>query len=93
VGGRSIIDNVMVAYEIVHHMKCKRKGKMGEVALKIDISKAYDRVDWNYVKSVTRRMGFHDKWVEWMTMCMKSVNYQVLVNGERVGPIIPKKRS
>jgi len=91
VGGRSITDNVMVAYEIVHHMKCKRKGKMGEVALKIDISKAYDRVDWNYVKSVMRRMGFHDKWVEWMSMCMESVNYQVLVNGERVGPITPKR--
>jgi len=91
VENRSIIDNVMAAYEIVHHMKCKKKGKVGEVALKIDISKAYDRVDWEYVKNVMRRMDFHDTWVNWMTMCMESVNYQVLVNGERVGPIIPKR--
>lgn len=54
-------------------MKCKRKGKVGEVALKIDI-----RVEWDYVKNV-------------MSMCMESVNYQVLVNGERVGPINPKR--
>jgi hypothetical protein len=82
VENRSIIDNVMAAHEIIHHMKCKRKGKVGEVALKIDISKAYDRVEWEYVRKVMQRMGFHDRWVNWMTMCMKSVNYQVLVNGE-----------
>jgi hypothetical protein len=91
VENRSIMDNVMVAYEIIHHMKCKKKGKIGEVALKIDISKAYDRVDWNYVKCVMRRMGFHDRWVNWMSMCMENVHYQVLVNGERVGPIDPKR--
>jgi len=75
VENRSIIDNVMVAYEIVHHLKCKRKGKKGEVALKIDISKAYDRVNWDYLKNVMRRMVFHDRWVKWMSMCMDSVNY------------------
>lgn len=64
---------------------------MGEVALKIDISKAYDRVEWEYVKKVMCRMGFHDRWVKWMTMCMESGNYQVLVNEERVGPVVPKR--
>jgi hypothetical protein len=88
---RSIVDNVMIAAEIIHHMKCKTRGKMGEVALKIDISKAYDRVDWNYVKSIMVKMGFHDKWVRWMSMCMESVHYQVLVNGESVGPVRPKR--
>jgi hypothetical protein len=88
---RSIVDNVMIATEIIHHMKCKTRGKMGEVALKIDISKAYDRVDWNYVKKIMAKMGFHDQWVRWMSMCMESVHYQVLVNGESVGPIRPKR--
>lgn len=81
----------MVAHEIIHHMKCKRRGKVGEVALKIDISKAYDRVEWEYVKKVMCRMVFHDRWVKWMTMCMESVNYQVLVNEERMGPVVPKR--
>jgi rRNA-processing protein FCF1 len=44
VENRSIVDNVMIASEIIHRMKCRTKGKMGEVALKIDISKAY--VGW-----------------------------------------------
>jgi hypothetical protein len=91
VENRSIIDNVMIASEIIHHMKCKTKGKMGEVALKIDISKAYDRVDWGYVKKVMQKMGFHEKWVNWISMCMESVHYQVLVNGESVGPVKPMR--
>lgn len=40
-----ITDNVVIAFEIIHYMKRKVRGKKGEVALKIDISKAYDRVD------------------------------------------------
>lgn len=44
-------DNVLVAFKIIHHMNRKRGGKEGEVALKLDISKAYDRVDWTYFKS------------------------------------------
>jgi hypothetical protein len=43
--GRSILDNAMAAIEIVHFMKSKTRGKQGEVALKLDISKTYDRLD------------------------------------------------
>lgn len=46
---RSILGNVMVAIETIHHMKCKRSGNTGEVALKIDIWEAYDIVSWMYV--------------------------------------------
>jgi hypothetical protein len=67
VENRSIIDNVMAAHEIIHHMKCKRRGKVGEVALKIDISKSYDRVEWEYVTKFICRFGFHDRW-EWKVL-------------------------
>jgi hypothetical protein len=86
---RSILDNAMVAIEIVHYMRTKTTGKAGCVALKLDISKAYDRMSWEYIKAVLIRMGFCDKWVHWMTMCIESVDYSVLVNGEKVGPVIP----
>ncbi|MCI00775.1 RNA-directed DNA polymerase (Reverse transcriptase), partial [Trifolium medium] len=89
VADRSIFDNVMVAMETIHHMKRKVKGKVGEVALKLDISKAYDRVDWQYLIRVMDKMGFCEKWVKWIKMCLESVQYSVLVNGENVGPIIP----
>jgi hypothetical protein len=89
VSDRSILDNVMVAMETIHHMKCKVKGKVGEVALKIDISKAYDRVDWRYLVNVMKKMGFCNTWIKWIQMCLESVRYSVMVNGESVGPIVP----
>ena len=44
VHGRSICDNILAAFEVIHYMKRKTKGKKGSVALKLDISKAYDRI-------------------------------------------------
>ena len=43
--GRLIMDNVLVAYETLHTMHCRKKGKKRSLALKLDISKAYDRVE------------------------------------------------
>jgi hypothetical protein len=86
---RFILDNAMVAIEVVHYMRTKTTGKTGCVALKLDISKAYDRMSWEYLRAVLVRMGFSDKWVNWMAICVETVDYSVLVNGEKVGPVIP----
>jgi hypothetical protein len=79
----------MVSIEVVHYMKTKTKGKAGCVALKLDISKAYDRMSWEYLRAVMVRMGFSAKWIQWIAMCVESVDYSVSVNGETVGPVIP----
>lgn len=42
--GRSITDNLLLNFEMIHFMKQKNSGTEGEVALKLDINKAYDRV-------------------------------------------------
>ena len=44
--GKSMLDNALIANEVIHHMKCKVRGKQGEIALKKEIIKAYDRVQW-----------------------------------------------
>ncbi|XP_058764318.1 uncharacterized protein LOC131637728 [Vicia villosa] len=85
VEGRSILDNALVAPEIIHSLKRKTAG----IALKIDISKAYDRVDWGFLRGVLLRMGFDENWIHWLMMCVSSVHYSVLVNSDRIGPIIP----
>lgn len=66
---RSILDNALVAFEIIHYMKGKSHGKEGDDALKIDISKAYDHIDWGYLREVMRKMGFDAKWIGWIMMC------------------------
>ena len=88
VPGRSILDNAMVAIKVLHFMKTKTRGEDKYVALKLDISKAYDRMDWDYLRAILDKMGFHSRWIHWMSMCIESVDYFVLVNGEQVGPII-----
>jgi len=78
----------MVAIEIVHFMKAKAKGKSGDVALKLDISKAYDRLNWDYLRDIMIQMGFSSRWVSWIMLCIETVDYLVLVNGASVGPIV-----
>ncbi|KAK5844822.1 hypothetical protein PVK06_000963 [Gossypium arboreum] len=57
---RLITDNVMVVFELIHHMKNKSRGSMREVALKIDISKSYDKVDCE-LRPVIPHKGFRQE--------------------------------
>lgn len=85
------MDNALTAFEIMHHLKCKVTGKEGHVALKLDISKAFDSIQWDYLKEVLLKLGFSELWVSWIMMCVSSVEYHVLVNHDRVGPISPSR--
>ena len=88
---RLISDNIMVAFETLHHMKQHNSGKHGFMAIKLDMSKAYDRVEWVYLERLLEKMGFCDTWVAFMMSCVKTVSYSIMVNGEPNGMIYLKR--
>jgi hypothetical protein len=58
-------------------------------AAKLDMSKAYDRVEWDYLRAILLKLGFHERWVALVMMCVTSVTYSIMLNGEQKGFIRP----
>ncbi|GMI73050.1 hypothetical protein HRI_000974300 [Hibiscus trionum] len=81
VPGRLITDNVLAAYEIFHSMRMKKGGKNGFLTAKLDMFKAYDRVEWNFLHSMMTKMGFDEGWISILMDCISTVSYSVILNG------------
>ena len=89
--GRLISNNVLVAFELMHYLEHKREGKESFMAVKLDMSKTYDRVEWVFIEKVMERMGFHEKWVSIIMQCISTVSYSILRNGVAYGCIKPTR--
>lgn len=90
VPGRLIIDNVLVAFKKMHSIDQRRKGKKALMAIKLDMSKAYNRVEWVYLEAMMKKMGFHEKWISLMIMCVTTVTYFVLIMGNPKAELHPQ---
>ena len=89
VPGRLITDNVLVAYETLHTMHGRRSGRHGSLALKLDISKAYDRVEWPFLKGIMSRLGLLEAWIDRVMTCVTSPTFSIRINGKAYGNIKP----
>ncbi|XP_026417267.1 uncharacterized protein LOC113312744 [Papaver somniferum] len=83
ISGRSIQDNIMLAHELVRNYH-RSKGSP-RCALKIDFRKAYDTVKWSAIFYVLKQMGFPDQFINWISLCITSAKFFVLVNGSPYG--------
>ncbi|XP_057993055.1 uncharacterized protein LOC110651573 [Hevea brasiliensis] len=90
VASRNIHDNSVVAYEVMHFFHRKTRGKEGWAALKMDISKAYDHIDWSFLRDIMLTMGFSTRFVDLIMACVSTITYKVLHQGRIVDPIYPE---
>jgi hypothetical protein len=60
---------------------------MGFVGIKLDMSKAYDKVEWAFLEAVMHKMGFPSRRINLIMKCIPPVTYAILVNGKPVGHI------
>ena len=75
----------------MHHIIQKRTRKIGEMALKLDMSKAYDRMEWACLRGIMEKLGIHRRMVEVVMRCVCTVTYSVRNNGKPIGRITPSR--
>lgn len=77
VPGRQLLDRVLIANEMLDYVK---KSTQSFLLFKVDFEKAYDRVSWDYLIFIMRRMGFGNRWMNWMNATVFSSWMSILVN-------------
>ncbi|KAL5580322.1 hypothetical protein UlMin_012764 [Ulmus minor] len=89
--GRLISDNAIIGFECLHAIKRKRSKKKGYLALKLDMAKAFDKVEWSFVQRIMTKLGFSDVWIRKIMACVTSVSYSFLINGIKFGQLFPTR--
>lgn len=83
---------MLVAYESVHAIrKRKRKRKKPLCAVKLDIMKAYDRVEWIFLERSLERFGFSHRWIGMIMRCVRSARFSVKLNGGFSRSFLPSR--
>ncbi|KAM5583543.1 hypothetical protein ABKV19_003435 [Rosa sericea] len=81
VPGRQIQENILLAHESYHYLKLKREGGNNEFGLKLDMNKAYDRVEWDFLEVAMLKFGFARGWVDLIMACVSTVSFSIVLNG------------
>lgn len=88
VEGRQIMDGIILTHEIIHSLKTFKQAGM---LLKLDLSKAFDKLSWSYIQNMLKAFGFSHSWVRWIMSLISSSHFSLLVNGLPSRPFKPTR--
>ena len=80
------MDGIILTHEIIHSLKHSKQGGM---ILKIDISKAFDKLSWTYIQKMLTAFGFSPTWIRWIMSMIYSTFISILINGIPSRPFKP----
>lgn len=61
--GRMLHDNVLIDHELLHYLQSSQKGPNKGFMVKFDMSKVYNRIEWNFLKAMLAKMSFPTRWI------------------------------
>jgi hypothetical protein len=88
---RLITDNALRSFECLHAIRNGNNSYKKFGPFKLDLTKAYDHVDYDYLKGALGCLGFHRKWLQWVMECVTTINYFVWLNNESLCPFKPSR--
>ena len=88
VEGRQIMVNISLVQEMIHTLNSRKNVGM---MMQLDLSKAYDKVNWNYLEAILRAFGFSNQWIGWILALIKSTKFSILVNGAPTDQFSPSR--
>lgn len=81
----------MLAYEIVNFLRQQRRGHNGFLALKLDMSKVYNRIEWHFLENIMFKLGFNEIWIQSVLMCVSTVSFSFVINSDIIGYLHPSQ--
>ena len=88
--GRRCVDNAIVVQEIIHTLSMK-KGRVGYMAIKVDLEKAYDKTEWSFIREVLINANLPHNLISLIMRCVSLVSTSILFNGGNMEPILPSR--
>eukprot|EP00253_Pinus_taeda_P025366 PITA_25366 len=88
VEGRQILNNIIQAHEVVHSLK---RSKQAGMSIQLDLTKAYEKLSWAYIRTILKAYGFGQNWIRWVMELVTSTNFSKMLNGAPSRTFTPSK--
>eukprot|EP00253_Pinus_taeda_P031168 PITA_31168 len=88
VEGRQITDSIILSQEVLHSIKTQ---KIPGMIIQLDLSKAFDKISWTYIREILQAFGFNQIWINWIMELVSGAFFSIMLNGGPLQPFLPSR--